>query len=301
MIGRFGKTLSETFFRSYVEKLYGRPWNEIDPEFAWALTASGPHSSTRATFPYPSRGPARSATVWPARSLRRAGRSARAARPSGSTSRRPRRSRRTGASSRTTTSSRRCRRVSLPDALPARRRPSGRPRRISRHAARCSCISTSTAASASPSCGGTCTTRGIAWVGSPTSHAGGRPARRGPAPPNRTVLCTEFWCTRDDRDVARVGRRPRARLRTGTARVQHPPRDGAGRRRARPSRRGHASGTERRHDYARPELGQLLRDLRPSRCRRSPCRPRYERHRRQPAGRCGGRLEGRRGMSTRVT
>ena len=33
MIGRFGKTLSETFFRSYVEKLYGRPWNEIDPEF----------------------------------------------------------------------------------------------------------------------------------------------------------------------------------------------------------------------------------------------------------------------------
>ena len=40
MIGRFGKTLSETFFRSYVEKLYGRPWNEIDPEFARALTTS---------------------------------------------------------------------------------------------------------------------------------------------------------------------------------------------------------------------------------------------------------------------
>jgi protoporphyrinogen oxidase len=55
MIGRFGKTLSETFFRSYVEKLYGRPWNEIDPEFARALT-SGRGSSARATFPYPSQG-----------------------------------------------------------------------------------------------------------------------------------------------------------------------------------------------------------------------------------------------------
>ena len=51
MIGRFGKTLSETFFRSYVEKLYGRPWNEIDPEFARALTGSGPRSSMHAGGP----------------------------------------------------------------------------------------------------------------------------------------------------------------------------------------------------------------------------------------------------------
>jgi protoporphyrinogen oxidase len=56
MIGRFGKTLSERFFRSYVEKLYGTPWNEIDPEFARALTTSTARTPARATFPYPSRG-----------------------------------------------------------------------------------------------------------------------------------------------------------------------------------------------------------------------------------------------------
>ena len=56
MIGRFGKTLSETFFRSYVEKLYGRPWNEIDPDFARRSPLPARARRRAATFPYPSQG-----------------------------------------------------------------------------------------------------------------------------------------------------------------------------------------------------------------------------------------------------
>jgi protoporphyrinogen oxidase len=56
MIGRFGPTLAEAFFRSYVEKLYGRPWNEIAPDFARALTTASQGAIKRTTFPYPSNG-----------------------------------------------------------------------------------------------------------------------------------------------------------------------------------------------------------------------------------------------------
>ena len=90
MIGRFGKTLSETFFRSYVEKLYGRPWNEIDTEFTRALT-SGRGSSARATFPYPSQGTGAICDGLAPRSLPQVARSGRTVLPSGSISSRLRR------------------------------------------------------------------------------------------------------------------------------------------------------------------------------------------------------------------
>ena len=84
MVGRFGKTLSETFFRSYVEKLYGRPWNEIDPEFARALTTSTARTTRARRSRTRRTAPARSARASPHRSSPQVGTSVRTARRSAS-------------------------------------------------------------------------------------------------------------------------------------------------------------------------------------------------------------------------
>ena len=251
MVGRFGKTLSETFFRSYVEKLYGRPWNEIDPEFARGAHhldrahARARRSRTRRTAP------ARSVTASPHRSSPQVGTSARTARRSASRCTR-------GPTIESNGTVERYDHVistlplSVPRACASRtsRAPVPRPRHVSPRGARCSCTSTSAAASASPSSGASSTTRGIR-MGRVANVARWWPAAsKRPAPPDRTVLCAEFWCTRDDATWARAGRHGRVGLRTGAARQRRSSPPTRGRRPPHPPRREHAPGTGGRLDPA---------------------------------------------------
>jgi protoporphyrinogen oxidase len=53
---RLGRSLAETFFRGYVEKLYGRPWEQIDAALARGLLDAAPSAVRRTSFPYPTRG-----------------------------------------------------------------------------------------------------------------------------------------------------------------------------------------------------------------------------------------------------
>ena len=295
MIGRFGKTLSETFFRSYVEKLYGRPWNEIDPEFARALTASGRRSSTRATFPYPSHGTGAICDGL-AREIVAAGGQIRTNSPAERIDLEP------AATIASNGSVEAYDHVisTLPTGVLARC-VAGAPASVGQAAAQSHRAQHGARVSRHPR--QPVLPRAVAVrVRRGVSHGSGRQ--------RRTLVAARLGAsgsTEPDRVVHRVLVHPRRRdvgaNRTTTSRSSA--NGSSARATSSPRRRGSAPRTSvasrariryrRRRDRARPELGRLLRDLRPSRRRRSPCRPRYERHRRQPAGRRGGRLEGRRG------